>query len=128
MSPRVIQRCLALIFLLLGGWCLLFPGVVEELSLRPDYRHNDATTNLLLGCFGAQAMLCGTVIWFAEFRAVTFLVFGIVGSVPFFVFNWYFLFQREMFTLWMLLDFAGNLGILACGIAGWRLMRREQAG
>lgn len=30
-----------------------------------------------------------------------------------------------MFTDWMLLDFVGNLTILACGIGGFYLKRKE---
>ena len=80
----------------------------------------------LIGCFGAQAVLCGTIIATAEFKPQTFLIFGLIGSVPFFVFNAYFYFVVPIFTDWMLLDFAGNLGILACGLLGYRLSKAEQ--
>lgn len=92
---------------------------------RPEHRTASALTPILVGCFGAQAMLTGAVIALSEFRPRTFLVFGLIGSLPFFVFNYYFYFVAEMFTNWMLLDFAGNLGILACGIAGYRLKLKE---
>ena len=128
MSARHLQFALAAIFIGLGGWCLLMPQLVETLVLKPQYQHLSPASALWIGCFGAQAVLVGIVIATSEFRARTFLFFGLAGSLPFFVFNWYFYFVAEMFTAWMLLDFVGNLGILACGLAGWRLLSRQEAG
>ncbi|HAJ46645.1 MAG TPA: hypothetical protein DCL54_08700 [Alphaproteobacteria bacterium] len=128
-SARAIARKLqvlqALIFLGLGGWCLFAPHTVERLALKPDYQHLSATTALLIGCFGAQAVLCGSLMLVAHFTARTFLVFGLLASLPFFVFNVWFVWVAEMFTAWMLVDFAGNLSFLLIGIVGWRLLRDE---
>jgi len=125
MNPRRIQFLLAFVFLSLGGWVLLYPGMVERLSLLPEFQHNSPTTRLLLGCFGAQAILCGTVIAVSEFKARTFLVFGLVGSIPFFIFNYYFLFVAKMFTPLMWLDFAGNVAILILCVMGWRQLKHQ---
>lgn len=124
-TARNVQTVLAFVFIGLGGWCLFWPGVVEQLGFKPEYRHASATTAVLIGCFGAQAVLAGVVIAFSEFRPHTFLIFGLVGSLPFFAFNWYFYFNAKMFTDWMLLDFFGNLVIFACGICGYFLKRQE---
>ena len=126
-TAKHIQYVLAAIFLGLGSWCLLDPHGVEQLVLKPDYQHLSATSALFLGCFGAQAMLGGTVIALSRFSPRTFLIFGLVGSVPFFVFNWYFVYVAQMFTEFMLIDFVGNLGILACGLAGYVVRKRELA-
>jgi hypothetical protein len=120
-----VQKALALIFLVLGGWCLFFPAAVEALVIRPQYYVGNATSALFVACFGAQAMLCGTVIYTSRFLPRTFLVFGLLASVPFFGFNYYFYFIKGMFTGWMLLDFAGNLAILAFSLLGYRLCVRE---
>ena len=128
MTAKHLQYILSALFIGLGGWCLLWPHTVEALTLKPEFQHMSATTALLLGCFGAQAVLVGLVIALSNFRPLTFLIFGVAGSVPFFVFNWYFYFVAQMFTDWMLLDFAGNIGIFVCGILGFRLARREDAG
>lgn len=122
-----IQRALALIFILLGGWCVVDAPTVERLVLRPEYYVGNLTILLFIGCFGAQAVLAGTVIWTSTFRPSTFLIFGLVGSIPFFIFNYYFYFVVEMFTKWMLLDFVGNTGILTCGLLGYRLSKAELA-
>ena len=122
-----VQRLLALIFVGLGGWCLLFPTVVESIVMRPAYYVGNATSALFVACFGAQAILAGILIYTTRFLPSTFLIFGLVASVPFFGFNYYFYFVRGMFTDWMLLDFAGNVGILACGLWGYRLSAREAA-
>ena len=126
MTSKHIQLALAAIFLGLGGWCLIEPHSVERLVLRPEYQHLSATSALLLGCFGAQAVLGGIVIALSQFTPRTFLIFGLVGSLPFFAFNWYFVFVSQIFTQWMLLDFVGNIGILTCGLLGYRLRRREE--
>lgn len=124
-SARLIQLFLASVFLLLGGWCLLMPNMVEQLVFRPEYQHFSATSNLFMGCFGAQAVLVSVVISCSKFTAKTFLVFGLVGSIPFFIFNYHFYFTKQMFTDWMLLDFVGNLIILGCGLIGWQLLRKS---
>jgi hypothetical protein len=122
-----IQRLLALIFIGLGGWCLLFPAVVEAIVLLPAYYVGNSTSELFVACFGAQAILVGTVILTSRFLPSTFLIFGLIGSVPFFGFNYYFYFVRGMFTHWMLLDFVGNIGILTFGLLGYRLSLKEAA-
>jgi hypothetical protein len=52
-------------------------------------------------------------------------VFGLIGSLPFFLFNFYYVFVVPIFSSWMILDVVGNLGILVLGLAGWRLRSRE---
>jgi hypothetical protein len=37
MTARTLQICLSLIFFLLGSWCLFFPGMVIEVTFRPEY-------------------------------------------------------------------------------------------
>ena len=125
MSASLIQKFLGFIFLSLGLWALLFPATVERLVLAPEYYSGTVASAILVGCFGAQAVLCSVLIFTSQFKATTFLVFGLVGSVPFFVFNYYFVFVMPVFSDWMVLDFVGNIGILACGMAGWYLKRRE---
>lgn len=120
MKPHHFQYALAFIFLSLGGWCIVYPNQVERLCFLPEYRHESATSSLLIGCFGAQAVLVGVVIAISEFSPRAFLIFGVMASIPFFVFNWYFYYQKSVFKDWMLLDFIGNLGILTCGMLGYR--------
>ncbi|WP_343081402.1 hypothetical protein [Ostreiculturibacter nitratireducens] len=124
-TAKVMKTAQALVFLGLGGWCLLTPHMVEELSLKPEYQHLSDTTALLMGCFGAQAVLCGSLMPLSRFTAMTFLGFGLLASIPFFVFNAWFVWVVEMFTPLMLLDFAGNVSFFLIGIFGWRLMRHE---
>lgn len=128
MNSRQIQLVLAIVFLGLGGWALLMPGTVISLVFREDYKIDTAASRLLMGCFGSQAVLTGTVLALTRFSARGFLVFGIVGSVPFFVFNFYFCFVIPMFTSWMLLDFVGNISILVLCIWGRRVRLTETSG
>lgn len=126
MTSRRLQTCLAAIFLLLGAWCLLAPAQVVGLTFTPELNEATRQARFLMGCFGAQAVLNGTILLTARFTPTTFLVFGLVGSVPFFAFNAWFTLVEPVLNAWMLLDFAGNIGILATGIWGWRLARAEE--
>jgi hypothetical protein len=125
MRVQTLQRILAMVFLVLGAWCLLQPRMVESLAIRPEHQVLNATSAVFIACFGAQAVLCGALIWFAKFTPKTFLAFGLLGSIPFFAFNVYFYFVVPIFTRWMLLDFVGNVVILGCGVWGYRLAKRE---
>ena len=127
MTARTLQLLLGAIFLGLGGWCLTMPRLVESLVFRPEFQVLSPTSAILMGCFGAQAVLAGSIIVLSDFRPRTFLGFGLLGSLPFFAFNYYFYFIEPVFTDWMLLDFVGNLGILACGVLGYRLRKAELA-
>ena len=128
MTVRTLQIVLASIFLVLGGWCLLFPGSVIKLVFLPGM--NDATlqARFIMACFGAQAVLTGTILATARFTPTTFLVFGVMGSLPFFVFNVWFTVVEPVLNAWMWLDVFGNAGILACGLFGRHLALREAAG
>lgn len=92
--------------------------MVETLSLKPEYKHLSATTALLMGFFGAQTVLCVSLMLLARFTAAIFLGFGLLASIPFFVFNAWFVWVAEMFTPNMLLDFAGNVSFLVISLLG----------
>lgn len=124
-KARFLRRALASVFLGLGGWCVVAPTMVETLAFKAEFQHLSDTTRLLLQCFGAQAVLVGILSLVSRFTARTFLVFGLAASVPFFIFNFWFVYVSEMFTGLMLLDFAGNLSFLVIGLYGWYLMRTE---
>ena len=115
---RWVQRGLATPFLGLGGWCLLAPGTVERLSLQPAFVVDTVASHVLVGAFGAQAMLCGLLILIGRFSRQDFLVFGQVASLPFMVFNAYYVWVEPVFTAWMLLDFVGNAAILSLCMVG----------
>jgi hypothetical protein len=119
MTPLLIQRLISLPFLVLGGWCLFLPQMVEGLTLQPAYQHNSATSALLIGCFGAQAVLSGLFAFFSRFTKTTFLVYAI-ALLPFFWFNYWFVFIVPMFNAWLALDFVSNLAMLGLCVWGWR--------
>lgn len=125
MAPIHIQRLLACVFLGLGSWALFFPAHVLSVGVRPELYTGDPVTIIIMGCFGAQAVLGGTVMLLSRFTPRTFLVFGILGSVPFFAFNYYFVFVVEVFTRWMLLDFAGNIAIFSLCMLGYFGMKKR---
>ncbi len=126
MSAIAAQRLIAVPFLVLGAWCLFFPGMVERLGVRPEYQHGSATTALFIGCFGAQAVLSGLFAWFSRFTRTTFVVYAI-ALLPFFWFNYWFVFVVPMFNQWMLLDFAANVVMLALCVIGYRASKKVEA-
>ena len=126
MTPLIIQRVIALPYLVLGGWCLAAPHMVEALMFNPAYHHLSATSALLIGCFGAQAVLGGLFIWFSEWTAKTFLVYAI-ALLPFFVFNYWFVYEVPILNRWMALDFGANAAMLALSLWGWRMLGRAES-
>lgn len=126
MQPLHIQRLIALPYLILGAWCLIAPHMVEQLTITPEYQHLSTTSALLIGCFGAQAVLGGLFIWFSRWRRITFLVYAI-ALIPFFWFNYWFVFEVPVFNQWMVLDFGSNAAMMALSLWGWRKMRDEPA-
>jgi hypothetical protein len=125
-TPLTAQRLIAVPFIVLGAWCLFFPGTVERLGLRPEYYRGDITTALLIGCFGAQALISGLFAAFSRFTRTTFVVYGL-ALLPFFWFNYWFVFVVPVFNVWMALDFACNVAMLALCVVGFRGLRRQSA-
>ena len=121
-SPLAIQRLIALPFLVLGSWCLFMPRSDLELVLNPDYRELTTTTALLMGCFGSQAILSGLFAWFSRFTSTTFLAYGI-ALLPFFWFNYWYVYVEPVFNQWMALDFVSNAAMLGLSVWGWRISR-----
>lgn len=114
-----IQRMIAVPYFLLGGWCLITPHMVERLMVTPPYQHLSTTSALLIGCFGAQAVLGGIFIWFSRWTRATFLAYAI-ALLPFFIFNYWFVFVVPVANSWMALDFASNAAMLGLSLWGWR--------
>lgn len=118
MTPILAQRLIAVPFLVLGSWCLLQPEMVERLGVRPEYYHGSATTALFIGCFGAQALLSGLFAAFSRFTRTTFLVYGL-ALLPFFWFNYWYVFVVPIFNQWMGLDFIANVAMLVLSGIGY---------
>lgn len=118
-SVRAIQWGIAAVFFILGGWALLAPRSVIELTFLPEYRSGTAILPFAVACFGAQAMISALFAAFSRFTRATFLAYGI-ALLPFFAFNWWFTFVEPVFTMLGLLDAAGNVVMLALCAIGWR--------
>lgn len=120
-DSKQIQYCLAAVFFALGGWCLIAPGSVMELSIRPAYWSDAPLVPILIGAFGAQALIAGLFAAFSTFTRMTFLVYGI-ALLPFFVFDWWFYARIPMLTEIGLLDAIGNVIMLVLCAMGWRAL------
>jgi hypothetical protein len=125
MSVRTIQLMLASVFFVLGGWCLVSPGSVMALTITPAYQSDAPIVPILIGAFGAQALLAGLFAAFSRFARATFLAYGI-GLLPFFVFDYYFYAVQPMLTVLGLLDAVGNVVMLWLCLLGWRAAGREE--
>ena len=124
-EARRWQMLIAAVFLGLGAWCLVAPMSVIELSVRPDHQNDLPLTAVTMGAFGAQAVLVGIVSATARYTARTFLALGI-AMLPFFVFDWWFYGVEPMFNELILIDFAGNVAMLAACLRGWWLLREAR--
>ena len=125
MNPLLAQRLIALPFLILGTWCLIMPGTVAQLTFRPEHYQQSTATSLMIGCVGAQALLSGLFAAFSRFTRTTFLVYG-VALLPFFWFNYWFVFVVPVLNEWMLLDFGANVVMLILCVLGYRSSARPR--
>lgn len=124
-EARRWQLLIALVFLGLGGWCLVAPASVIELTVRPDATNDLLLTRIVTGAFGAQAMLVGLVTATSRFTATTFLALGL-AMLPFFVFDWRFYAVDPVFNGLILLDVIGNLIMLGACLRGYWLLKRVE--
>ncbi|HWA64014.1 MAG TPA: hypothetical protein VG939_21760 [Caulobacteraceae bacterium] len=120
---RTLQYLLAAVFFVLGGWCVVSPGTMLALCIRPAFRSDLPIVTLLAQAFGAQALIAGLFAAFSTFTARTFLAYGL-ALIPFFVFDAWFYVVRPMLTPVGLLDAVGNVIMLAVCWMGWRAARR----
>lgn len=118
---KTIQYLIAAVFFVLGGWCLVAPLEVAGLAFKPQYRLDHPTVALVMGCFGAQAMLAGVFAAFSRFTRTTFLAFAI-AVLPFLFFDYHFYFEVPMFTRLIFLDAVGNLIFIVLCVYGYLLL------
>lgn len=120
MTTRSLQIWLSLVFFGLGGWCVVSPGSVLSLGMRPAYQSDAPIVPILMACFGAQALIAGLFALTSRFTRLTFLAYGI-GLIPFFAFDFYFFWVVPILTkVGFAADFIGNVIMLAICWAGWR--------
>jgi hypothetical protein len=126
MSARTAQFLIAAVFLVLGGWALLAPASVIELAVTQGYRDSTYLTRFTMACFGSQAVLFGLMALVTRWSARAFLVFAVL-LLPFFAFNYWFHYEVPVLTSIGMLDFAGNVTMLALAIMGWRAAKADEA-
>ena len=119
MSDRTIQLALASVFFVLGGWCLVSPTSVLDLAIIPEYRSDAPIVPVLMGAFGAQALIAGLFAAFSRFNKATYVAYGL-ALLPFFLFDYWFYFVEPMLTKIGLLDAVGNAVMLLMCALGWR--------
>lgn len=119
MSDRTIQLALASVFFVLGGWCLVSPTSVLDLAITPEYRSDAPIVPVLMGAFGAQALIAGLFAAFSRFNKATYVAYGL-ALLPFFLFDYWFYFVEPMLTKVGLLDAVGNAIMLLMCALGWR--------
>lgn len=124
MTTRQMQWIIASVFFILGGWALLWPSGVINLTLLPEYRavmdaEGGRILAIAIGCFGAQALISGLFAAFSVFTRATFLAYG-VGLLAFFGFNIWFMLVDPIFTPLGWLDAAGNAVMITMCWFGWK--------
>ena len=125
MSARTAQFLIAAVFLILGGWSLFAPASVIELAFTEAYRDTSFINRFTIACFGSQAVLFGLMALVTRWNARSFAVFAVL-LLPFFGFNYWFHYEVPVLTSIGMLDFAGNVTMLALAIVGWRAARAEE--
>ena len=125
MSAHTIQYILASVFVVLGGWCLVSPSSVMDLAVTPQYRSDAPLVPILIGAFGAQALIAAVFASFSTFTKGTFIAYG-VALLPFFVFDYWFYAVDPMLTDVGLLDAVGNVIMLALCVLGWRALYAQE--
>lgn len=120
-EARRLQVAIAAVFFALGGWCVVAPGSIVALCVRPEYQTDNALTLITMGAFGAQAMLAGVFAAFSQFTQRTFAAYG-AAIVPFFVFDWWFFAVVPVFNELILLDVLGNVIFIAISVRGYLVL------
>ena len=124
MTALAIQRAIAAVFLVLGGWCLVHPASVIELGLQPAYREG-AGMRFAVGCFGAQALIAALFAATARFTRATFAGYGLM-LIGFLAFDyWFWAVDPVLSPLGAALDGLGNLIMIALCWLGWRRLERN---
>jgi hypothetical protein len=121
-----IQRLIATVFFVLGGWCLVAPGSVIALTVRPEHQSNTLLALVTMGAFGAQACIAGLFAALSRFTHRTFAAYGI-SLLPFLVFDWWFYAIKPLFNELILLDVVGNVIMMALCWRGYRLLSNALA-
>ena len=125
MSARICQFLIAAVFLILGGWALFAPASVIDLAVTEPYRDSSFLARFTMACFGAQAVLFGLMALVTRWNAAAFAAFAML-LLPFFGFNYWFHYEVPVLTSIGMLDFAGNVTMLACALIGWRAAKAEE--
>lgn len=111
----------------MGAWCLLHPSSVISLSLRPAYAIISPTTELIMRCFGAQAMTAGLLLGVSPMDERSFTSFG-AAMLPYLAFNVWFCLGpgRSVFTNWLFMDFVGNIVFGLGSVYCVKLLREQR--
>ncbi len=125
MSARICQFLIAAVFLALGGWALFSPSSAIDLAIAEPYRSDSFFARFAVACFGAQAVLFGLMALVTQWSSRSFAIFAAL-LLPFFGFNYWFHYEVPVLTSIGMLDFAGNVTMLACALVGWRAALREE--
>lgn len=123
-QARKLQRLISIVFVGLGAWCLLAPGTVIALTVRPEHQSQSLLAVVTMGAFGAQACIAGLFAGLSVFTRRTFAAYGL-ALLPFFVFDWWFYAVVPLFNALILLDVAGNFIMIALCWRGFTLLGQE---
>lgn len=113
------QRLQGLIFLFMGGACVVAPGPLLRLSLTKLPPFDNTATLLIFQCFGAQACLCSLLLLTARMDAGAFKAWA-MAMLPFLVFDAYFYQNGMLTTFGAVGDGVGNVLFIALSFHGAR--------
>ena len=127
MTSRQIQYALAAVFFVLGGWCLLSPGSVLALAIRPEYQSGAPIVAGADGRLRRAGADRRAVCRLLDLHQGHLLAYA-VALLPFFVFDYWFYAVEPMLTWIGLLDAVGNVIMLGLCFLGWRALAPARGG
>jgi hypothetical protein len=107
----VLQFTMGTVFSGMGLATMLFPVQIANLSLTKEFLGRDGVTpalKLVMQCFGAQASLCGMLIYNTKWTACSYKYFGL-SILPFLAFDYHFWKNGALTQFGAIGDAVGNL-------------------
>jgi hypothetical protein len=135
----VLQNAMSSVFSGMGLVTMLFPTKIINMAFTPQFlgRVTAGDTRITSGanvspalrlitqCFGAQALLCGWVMYSTKWDARAYKHFGL-SMIPFLLFDFHYWKNGVLTEFGALGDAVGNLFFSWCAYKGWYYLKEDE--